>query len=74
MIKEKKKKGLYNRYKVSKINGDVDPNAEYFVLRLDDGGSDPKHIEACKKAILVYAEEIKEHLPELSNDLKNKYG
>ena len=52
----------------------VNPKAEYFVLRLDKYGSDPKHIEACKKAVLYYANEIKDHLPELSKDLIKRYG
>jgi len=53
---------------------EVDKNAEYFVLRLDDNSKDKIHLEACRKAILVYAEEIKNHLPELSKDLTNKYS
>lgn len=50
-----------------------DENAEYFVLRLDKNGSDPVHMEACRKAILFYAELIKYHLPELSYDLISRY-
>lgn len=52
----------------------VSEGAEYFVLRLDSGSSDPVHIEACKKAVLVYADEIESHLPELAKDLREKYG
>ncbi len=52
----------------------VDKGAEYFILRLDDGGKDPKHIDACRKAVLFYANEIKDHLPDLSKDLVKKYG
>ena len=52
----------------------VDPDAEYFVLRLDNGGSDPVHIAACKKAVLTYAAEIKDHIPELAKDLIKRYG
>ena len=64
---------LYNKYKVTKTNGSlVNPNTEYFVLRLDKEG-DKKHVEACRKAILIYAEEIKDYLPELSQDLIEKY-
>jgi hypothetical protein len=51
----------------------VDSGFEGFVLRLDKGG-DPKHVEACRKAILIYAEEIKDYLPELSKDLIEKYS
>jgi len=53
---------------------EVGDGSEYFVLRLDDGGSDLKHIEACRKAVLHYAELIKDHLPELSKDLIERYG
>lgn len=52
----------------------VDPRAEYFVLRLDKDSKDKKHLEACRKAVLVYANEIKEHLPQLSKDLIERYG
>ncbi len=51
----------------------VDPEAEYFVLRLDDNGSDLKHIEACREAVLCYAEKIKNHLPELAEDIFKRY-
>lgn len=71
----KSEKGLYNKYYVSKSNGKVvNPHADYFVLRLDKYGKDQKHVAACRKAVLYYAEEIKEHLPELSKDLIRKYG
>ena len=53
---------------------EVEKGSEYFVLRLDDGGGDPKHIEACRKAVLVYAEQIKDHIPQLSEDLIERYG
>ena len=53
---------------------DVDENAEYFVLRLDKNGDDPIHIDACRKAVLVYADAIKDHLPELSKDLIERYS
>jgi len=62
--------GLHLRYVISKTSGEpVDERAEYFVLRLDKYGDDPIHIEACRKAILTYAEEIKDHLPQLSSDI-----
>ena len=73
--KKLKRKGLYNRYNITKTNGqEVDENAEYFVLRLDDGGKDPIHIEACREAIRRYAYKIRNHLPQLSIDLFEKYG
>ncbi len=72
---EQNPKGLHQRYVVSKTSGKpVDEKAEYFVLRLDWGGDDHRHIEACRKAVLKYAEEIKEHLPDLSKDLIGRYG
>lgn len=52
----------------------TDSDAEYFVLRLDDGGSDPIHVEACRQAVLTYATMIRNHLPELSGDLFKKYS
>ena len=71
---EENPKGLHQKYIVSKANGKpVDPRAEYFVMRLDEHGSDPKHIQACRKAVLKYAFEIREHLPQLSNDLFERY-
>lgn len=67
--------GLHGRYFVEKVNGEpIDENAEYFVLRLDKYGSDQKHIAACRKAILTYANEIKDHLPKLSKDIIERYG
>ena len=73
--KDENPNGLHKRYIISKADGEpVDDNAEYFVLRLDDGGSDPKHIAACRKAIITYAMEIKDHLPELSKDLYDRYS
>jgi hypothetical protein len=64
-----KKQGLISRYKITKLDGsDVDPNAHYFVLRLDKNGSDKKHIAACRKAICVYdiPESIKEDMHYMS--------
>lgn len=51
----------------------VDPEAEYFVMRLDTGGSDLKHITACRIGIHAYADAIYPHLPELAVDLKTRY-
>lgn len=81
--KSENPKGLHKRYHIMKFaptetdSLNLEPvakNAEYFVLRLDKNGSDPKHIAACRKAVIVYANEIKEHLPELSKDLIVRYG
>lgn len=56
------------------ITKEVDKEAEYFVLRLDDGGKDPKHIAACRVAINAYADAIESHLPELAKDLRERYA
>lgn len=76
-------KGLHKKYYIQKIvigvekqDFDLEPldeGFEGFVLRLDKGG-DKKHVDACRKAILTYAEEIKDYLPELSKDLFEKYS
>lgn len=52
----------------------VDVNAEYFVLRLDKDGDDLIHVQACRDAIITYALAIKNHLPELSKDLIQRYS
>jgi hypothetical protein len=80
--------GLHQRYKIQKIvptqeqdffgnnhytYKDADKEAEYFVMRLDTGGSDLEHIKACRIAINAYADAISKHIPELANDLKKRY-
>lgn len=67
--------GLHGRYTIAKADeSPVDPQAEYFVLRLDSGGSDPAHIKACRKAVMTYADEIEPHLPQLAADLRARYA
>lgn len=67
--------GLHQKYFIQKVNGEpLDDGSEYFVLRLDNGGSDPIHAEACRQAVLTYASIIKNHLPHLSDDLIKRYG
>ena len=68
--------GLHARYRVEKNNGEpTDPNAVYFVLRLDDGGRDPEHIRASRIAALRYAQTILNggentlHLHEMASDV-----
>lgn len=51
----------------------ISSDSEYFVLRLDDNASDPKHLAACRIAIHAYAEAIKEQLPVLAADLIERY-
>lgn len=52
---------------------DTDPNAEYFVMRLDEGGKDREHIKACRIGIHAYAAAIEHHIPELAKDLRERY-
>lgn len=52
---------------------DVDPGAEYFVMRLDEGGSDINHIKACRIGIHAYADAIYPFIPELAIDLRKRY-
>jgi len=58
-------KGFYNKYKVTKADGDTDPNADFFVLRLD---TDPH----ARVAAYHYALSIKEENPNLAFDLQRK--
>lgn len=70
-----REKGLLKRYHVSKLGGGRnDPKAEYFVLRLDEGGSDPIHVRACRLAILTYADAIENHLPTLAAEIRTQYS
>jgi len=72
--REQNPSGLYQRYIVKKVDGSpIDPEAEYFVLRLDCGGSDIHHIAACRAAIHAYADAIKRYLPQLAQDLMTRY-
>lgn len=65
--------GLYDRYQVTKTNGDpVDARAKYFVLRLDRDGSDQIHIDACRYAASHYASYVimhGGHLAKLGSDI-----
>ena len=70
----KTQNGLYRKYKIERTDGTlINPENEYFILKVK-GVGDQKHIEACRKAVINYAENIREHLPELANDLFIKYG
>jgi hypothetical protein len=54
---------LYNKYKIEKKDGSpVEPNAQYFVLRVD---TDP----AARFAIVAYANFIKRSDPQFSREL-----
>jgi hypothetical protein len=72
--KEENPNGLHRKYKISKADGTpVNPNNVYFLLKLE-GEGDPIHIEACRKAVLKYADEIEQHIPQLAKDLREKYS
>lgn len=65
--------GLHGRYVVTKASGEpVDPDAIYFVLRLDSGGDDKEHIAACRLAARCYASQFPFGHPlyQLGNDLR----
>jgi hypothetical protein len=51
----------------------VDKDAEYFILRLDIGGSDINHIVACRIGIHAYADAIEPYIPQLAKDLRERY-
>lgn len=77
MDKNSKNIGLYNKYNITKTNGEpLDENSEYFVLRLDYGGSDKCHIKACRLAMITYAARISysQNLHELYKDIMERYG
>jgi hypothetical protein len=62
-IMDEEKRGLYNKYKVTKVDGSpVDPRATYFVLRVD---TDPHAIPA----IAAYSVACAEENPDLAHDL-----
>lgn len=68
--------GLHQRYIVTKADGEpVDPEAIYFVLRLDGKGDDKLHIEACREAALAYADFVQsgqaKHLAKVGQELRN---
>jgi len=59
-------KGLYNKYIISKADGTpIDPNADYFVLRLDT--------DSCaREAMKFYGSAIYQDNLELAHDIFNK--
>jgi hypothetical protein len=68
-----KQKGVYLKYIVSRVDGTpIDPDDVYFVLKLN-GKGDRNHINACRGAVLKYAELIKPYLPDLTFDIVNQH-
>jgi len=69
------RKGLYGKYTVQKVDGSqVDPEARYIVLRVDNHGADivAKQImrAAAREGVKKFAFEIEPVAPELAADLK----
>lgn len=65
--------GLHGRYYIEKADGrPVDPDAEYFVLRLDANG-DRAHVGAGRDGIAVYADAIERTIPQLAGELRQRY-
>ena len=64
--------GLKMKYQIQKTNGkQLDEGFRALVMRYD-GGKDPVHLAACRKAISVYAEAIKDHIPLMAEDIKKE--
>ena len=73
--KDKNPGGLYRKYNISRTDGkELDPKAEFFILRLDEHGFNHNHINACRKAILAYADEIAVRNPKMAKDLYERYN
>ncbi len=74
--------GLHQKYFVKEffymgktpIETPDDPQADYFVLRLDAGQKDQEHFEACTKAIHVYAKHMAPFKPQLAKELDERYN
>lgn len=65
-MKNYKEVGYMEKYIIKKTNGNpIDPNAEYFVLRID---KDPH----AKKALRAYADSVRKDNPILATDLYDK--
>lgn len=48
-------KGLIKKYHITKNDGsDIDPNAEYFILRIDPYQKDKNHYNACISGLISY--------------------
>lgn len=67
---EKNYETLYQKYIVKRSDGEGDPYAEYFVLRVDKGSNDR---EASLEALKTYANMIKETSNQLYTDIMKRY-
>lgn len=62
--------GIRMKYIIHKADGSpCNPNACYFVLRLDSEG-DPDFVEACRLAMSVFADQIDPSIPALASDIR----
>lgn len=60
-------RGLYQKYIVTKASGKpLDPDFEAIVLRIDKG----QYLHACRAGVAAFAEAVREHNPQLANDLQ----
>ena len=62
-------KGLYQKYIISKASGKP-LNLDFYaiVLRIDGG----RYLHACRAGVSAFAEAVREHNPQLANDLLRK--
>lgn len=65
MITNYKKNGCKKKHIINKIDGDTDPHADYFVLRLDE---DPH----ARQALKSYIKSIRKENQELAKNLQEK--
>ena len=61
--------GLHQRYIVNKADGTSNPDAKYFVLRLDLEGGDKEHATACRKAAQTYIRNAPKHMRRVAEEL-----
>lgn len=67
--------GIIDKYVLYRRDGKpMNGDARFFCLRLDINQRDKHHLLACRKAIRVYADAIRPHLPVLANDIEDLYG
>lgn len=64
-------KGLHKKYDVQVVDGYTDPDAIYFVLRLDNKCRDKEWIKACRAAVrgIACALRLRRHKDKLADDL-----
>ena len=72
---DKEEYRLEKMYIIIKADGSaVDPNANYFVLRLDDGCKDKIHLNACRNAAIAYRDTVKgSYLTQIGDDLVDSF-